>query len=738
MRKEVETLIRELGGPNDPALITRHPKAFKRGTVLIKAPINDCLQRAVERVEGKILAAAEAEKRDNQQMLLKQQQQDEAAAAQSSKQKQQLHGQAALGQQQQQQQSTSSLHPDLLNALVSPHQRNNNDPSSPTSKTNTKNNLTRAQSAEAAHSARRSSNNIFGSRGTPSPCRGAVMSFKSNARLFLGKDFPCGAVESPGPIYEQKGFGIDTANGRSFTKAKRDLPDQSSSNAGPSYTGIPAIGKQFLSVRENPTNVVFSKSGRFGEVKENERLKNRGKKIASPGPGAYLSDLDHLPHHRGKAFSPAPSLGVRHSSNTFISREHFAEYQGRCSPGPLYDVSGLQRGTFPPSKTPTFGKGERISLAKQDKVPGPGQYQPENKETIVQGPSIGFAKSRRMANNMTDSPGPIYTPSYEFSEKGHHVVRIGNGPDEDYEKPRFNNKLHLGKKLGVDAVGRDSPGPMYNPERKWDGPQYSIQFREPRVRPSLFPRPERARWISEQSAKENLGAWSPGPKYDTRGDITKYGGITYSFGSSTTNRGGEQQQQQQQQGTNNASNVSGNKSVVGNSIASASAGGGGNDESGTTNQKLSSGNVVPFYNTDISHLSTTKPIHSVIISPITKRKTPGGAADTGNNNNNATNQRNISPHRSGGGAGGDNNGSGVDETSAMYNPAFENFKYRSAPAFTFGKGDRSSSIWQASQDKSQQKGGSTVTGSGTLNINYSQVQYAAHGPRLGGLSMSGL
>jgi hypothetical protein len=484
-----------------------------------------------------------------------------------------------------------------------------------------------------------------------------------------------------------------------------------------------------LSIRENPTNVVFSKSGRFGEVKVNERMKNRGKgPYVVPGPGAYLTEINHLPHHRGKPYSPAPSLGVRHSQHIWISKSHFAEYQGRCSPGPMYDISGQHRGVFPPTKTPTFGKGERTPLAKLEKVPGPGAYTPDIKETIIQGPSIGFARSRRMTKDTTDSPGPVYTPTYDFSEKGQHVVRIGNGPEEDYERERFNAKIFLGNKLGVDAVGRDSPGPMYFPGQKWDGPAYTIQFKEKKVRKSIFPRPERARWISEQTAKENLGAWSPGPKYDTRGDISREG-IAYSFTGSNTNR--EQEEQLQQQDHSNNNNNKDTSSANASRTRKIDEYYSGN-ESGVR-RKSPAGVSAPMYNPDISVLSTTKPIHSVVISSITERKSPPGRAR----------QQQDSASRGGGRRGnatssGNNTASAevaADHPTSLYNPK-DDLTRASAPAFSFGKGDRSSSIWNTNQDK-QQKGTSSVTGTGMLNINYSQVEHQNHGPRLGGLSLPG-
>lgn len=750
IKREVESLIRHLGGPNDPALIDRHPHAVRRGNVLVKVPLhNDCLQRAVERAEAKAHKESSSLLQHQPSSLFPVADAGTSAAAATAE---LASARAAVDE------FLRNVPPAPGSKTVFAARSSSPSPwTSPAADASGAHQASQHQQ-QRAHSAPRSGRDADWFV-TPNTKRGGVISFKSKARLYLGRDFPCGAVDSPGPIYEQRRDGINTKNGVSFTKARRDAPDSGveggGASSGPCFAGIHSVGRQFLSQRENPGSVVFPKAMRFGEVKENERTRGRGKGPYNvPGPGAFLSDILHLPHPRGGRVSSthqAFSFGVRHSHTEFVSPLHFADFQGRASPGPAYDVSGLERGVFPPSKAPTFGKGERVPLERRDRTPGPAHYgangAPDASVTQIQGPAIRFARAGRLQKAGNDSPGPIYTPSYALCDRADHAAKIGGGggPEEDGAKDRFEagSRIFLGKGLGVDAVGCASPGPMYNPQQKWDGPEFSLQFKEKRVRQGPFPRPQRARFISEGLSKsENLGAHSPGPgaPYELPAVGIRSGKnagvVCYSFGSSKTNRDAEVSsssaaaQHQQQQNNTSAGSKRGNSPSK---TRTTSASGHGSGIDGAMHA------AIPFYSTDISVLSTTKPVRGAVSWKPTARKSPGrgdsagdGTTTTNTNNNNRSGNNNTSgsksPTRTVDGVEME-----VRTDGRLYNPDVS-IRYRSSPKFSFGTGDRSSAIWKTTDDSNTKLAAEVGT---NININWSQVENQPHGPRIGGLSRAG-
>jgi hypothetical protein len=722
LRGEVEQLIRDVGGGNDPALLARHPRAFKRGTVLCKPPVNDCLQRAVDRVESRlaIAAAAGATPEETGGAVLTPYVSADGSAS--------TH---RFGQ-----------HPQQGASQAREQQARHAGSGGATDPRNAQGGSTRR--APRAHSAPRSGRS--GASPSPSSRRGAVMSFRSHARLYLGSGFPCGAVDSPGPIYQQRGYGIDNASGRSFARARRDilLPDKGES-AGPSFPGLAAIGPQLTSTRENPINVVFSRADRFGDAKEAERAGAAAAGLGTlggpakgpfrvPGANAYFNDILRLPHHRGgSGTAPAPTLGTRHSDREFISRLHFADLQGRASPGPIYDVEGKQRGVFETgTRAPSFGKGERTPLERLERVPGPGTYSPSTAATAVQGPMVRFARARHRAESRAglDSPGPVYEPAFEHAAKHARGVRIGAGPEEDADKDRFGARLFMGKKLSADTVGRDSPGPAYNPSVAWEGPRHTMTFKEPQVRQSLFPRPLRARWISKDCARDNLGAWSPGPKYDTRGDIARQG-IAFSFGGAGTAlsatataagaRGRHDGSGTSAGAAQHSFGVSVSATLEGDSRAKSAL---RPDERGGGSPRDASSATQPL--PDVTLLSTKMQPRSVVISSITKRKLPGrgNAADgSGAESSSAA----AAADRSKGAASGDRSVS----PPRLIEPRYALTEV-SAPSFTFGRGDRSSAIWRSTVDRGDEasRAGAAALAMASVTAPFVRVS----GPRLGGLA----
>jgi hypothetical protein len=416
----------------------------------------------------------------------------------------------------------------------------------------------------------------------------------------MGKHFQPLPSASPGPIYEQPSMGIDPTNGVSFTKAARPWAVQYTPSPGPGAYMVPSsIGHQQQSQWANPPSAVFSSkafdrpgsatpsaggAGSGGTSPSGVSRRSRATPTPSAAPpGSYLKDILHLPVARGTGGAPAFSLAGRHSPNVWISRKHFADTAGKASPGPAYDVSGMQRGTFRGVTAIAFGDhganpaprglartnnttedecdGDdgRLSqtqgrpIPKSD-TPGPAAYDINDKLTHpTVGGAISFTRSGRVhrffsraLSSVTGqaSPGAVYDPKYTAIDAAAPAAFLGLAPEAPTRTDRFTYRTYQGKELTAYGLGVDSPGPIYGPGPLQTGPAHSMSFKEgskahrtkdgkslPAQQPSgnLFPKPTHARYIGGESDRENLGTWSPGPVYDTRGDISSQG-VAHAFG----------------------------------------------------------------------------------------------------------------------------------------------------------------------------------------------------------------
>lgn len=378
------------------------------------------------------------------------------------------------------------------------------------------------------------------SRQNTSAIRGASMAGKSTSdNQYLGHGFEGPSRESPGPIYQPIST-LNTTSGQSFTRAQRMPSSQHRSvSAGPDVVLPPSIGKQHLSINANQPSVVFSKASRW---------KPRPR---SNTPIAYQT-LEST--NDGKSYSFGNSKTVA-ANKLFISRGHIADCQGLDSPGPKYFLEdpfrkpgGAEGESKPPAfvalkskytNAPSFSFATKKRMEEDrsgvsDRPPrphstepsvGPGQYSPNYSLAEASAPAVSFTRQRiHSANHVRKTaPGPgNHESALAFLDKNTPAVSWGN-PHEAFN--RMPDKVYMGKGMEM-GRGRDSPGPaMAYPEgyttydSNWVGGKYtgkgvSMSFKERSLPKRLHPGPDKARFVSKVLATENLGAYSPGPKYN--------------------------------------------------------------------------------------------------------------------------------------------------------------------------------------------------------------------------------
>lgn len=163
-------------------------------------------------------------------------------------------------------------------------------------------------------------------------------------------------------------------------------------------------------------------------------------------------------------------------------------------------------------------------------TPGPAYYHPSESHTFLEaGPMVSFTKAKldsgsQITSGESTSPGPKYNPKSAVVNKNVHGTTFGSKFPHEDRNTRFSENMFLGKDFAIGA-GRHSPGPVYDPhDQRPAAAAVTMTFKEA-VHDSkkLFPGPLRNRYISQELARENLGCYSPGPKYDIRGDIASEG-----------------------------------------------------------------------------------------------------------------------------------------------------------------------------------------------------------------------
>jgi hypothetical protein len=418
---------------------------------------------------------------------------------------------------------------------------------------------------------------------TPTALRGASMAGKDRPeKRYIGKAFQPPPGESPGPIYRPPpGFVEEAAtanSGFSFSRAPRNesasSPALGSSSPGPNNYPTPTtIGKQTVSTAATATSVPFGKASRFNDRLFISAAHSKNMHASdTPGPAAYHDDITKLPSTGVRAPSALLMGSKEAARKVFISKAHVVDSMGsatrdadfagntdckidsRFSKPPAFSFGTSQRDVGAVEASPSISVGSdpdnlltadrrrMIAKSAQSKqpTPGPGQYAPNPGICMPSAPKAVFpvaGKTDKIFWNKElstrkgdDSPGLRYSPSHEVTEKHVAAATIaaerGAGPEKQYD--RFTTKQFIGKAFNG-GMGEASPGPVYGQGPLPAGPSYTIVGKEKHYPKTVFPGPSRPRWLSRESAKDNMGAYSPGPKYDTRTDISKQG-VAFSFG----------------------------------------------------------------------------------------------------------------------------------------------------------------------------------------------------------------
>jgi hypothetical protein len=213
---------------------------------------------------------------------------------------------------------------------------------------------------------------------------------------------------------------------------------------------------------------------------------------------------------RRKCLNAAGKAGssVRHTPmQRFISHEHSKVQCTTETPGPAY---------YSPSIEPTKKEVVGVSFPKEKK----------NSTARFFSKELSLAKGK-------DSPGMRYTPNPDVVRPNLKSATFGPPADSQVTtSDRFTDKVFLGKGMG-EHYGQASPGPAYSQElpkfMKQSTPAWTIVHKEKHFE-HVYPAPSRPRWVSSESAKENMGAFSPGPKYDTTTKVFGGDAPSYTFG----------------------------------------------------------------------------------------------------------------------------------------------------------------------------------------------------------------
>ena len=410
---------------------------------------------------------------------------------------------------------------------------------------------------------------------SPGATKGVHMAGKDRAeKRYYGTGFNLPSAESPGPIYAPSpGFADDVSQNRiagcSFSRAPRNQGDRTSScTPGPNIYSLPAsVGRQPQSDNSNASSAVFSRAGRFNSKEFISRIHSKNSASTdSPAPGTYDPPTS--------AFRDGTSVPFTGSlcKKQFISAGHVVDSLGEASPGPAYSIDSASKMTSKYRTAPKFkfgggaigdrivdvvnedGTVERVvrprvqpfishahsKVMSNSDTPGPAAYSPSDEATQPRTKSAVFVKdraekkrffSRELSTQIgLTSPGPIYVVNDQSTER--HTASAVFAPVKSVPpSDRFAGKVFLGPNMGTGSTVSVSPGPIYDLPPPEKGPSYSIVAKERAPTKGVFPGPTRSRYISQELASENLGAYGPGPKYDIRGDISKEG-PKFTFGVS--------------------------------------------------------------------------------------------------------------------------------------------------------------------------------------------------------------
>eukprot|EP01006_Ploeotia_vitrea_P031653 TRINITY_DN63979_c0_g1_i1.p1 TRINITY_DN63979_c0_g1~~TRINITY_DN63979_c0_g1_i1.p1 ORF type:complete len:645 (+),score=89.38 TRINITY_DN63979_c0_g1_i1:57-1991(+) len=403
---------------------------------------------------------------------------------------------------------------------------------------------------------------------TPSPTKKGF-SFgspsKAGDKRFISKDLAKHqylSTHSPGPKYTPSSFTDNPKHAQSFPRAPRLKETKKADQVpGPQYEIPGTVGRQLT--RESAPAYKMGQCPRFQDGEYISAAHSKGvPSKETPAPNAYAPDP---PTEQGPSFSFTTAGSVK-PGKIFLSKQHAQhEAVGTNSPGPMY----LWSPTLISKKPPAFGFGtsERDPRAarsqstpprvggspkkREDDAPGPGSYFKDNKEFLettttpawslgaLDNPKANRFNGRALVRGVGEgSPGPQYNPDDKAIRKQPPGSKFAdNDPMAASIAKRGSEKQFISPELSTHYMaGKSSPGPAVYDQKLPSGgaPAYSMGRKEKILMKRVCPAPERARFISKELAKENMGAYSPGPKYkipETMGIGGQYS-LKFSFGTS--------------------------------------------------------------------------------------------------------------------------------------------------------------------------------------------------------------
>ena len=213
----------------------------------------------------------------------------------------------------------------------------------------------------------------------------------------------------------------------------------------------------------------------------------------------------------GPGPQPAITKNTLYGCNTQLS--------SKCARAPQFRFAANAFGT-----NPSESKKSTSNLQGKDS-PGPGVYEPRIDTTKEKAPAFSFgtqgdSSKLYISTSLSadakgrESPGPGYLPTTEIIQSSAPSFSFADpDPESSYWKSRFSSNRYIGSGIGM-SPGIGSPGPAeYGASTLPAGPAFTMAKREKLLMKRICPAPDRPRFISKELAKENLGCYSPGPKY---------------------------------------------------------------------------------------------------------------------------------------------------------------------------------------------------------------------------------
>lgn len=471
-------------------------------------------------------------------------------------------------------------------------------------------------------------------------------------------------ADSPGPVAYQAVCAGTTNDGRGapllgnreaaqkmfISKGHSAVDGVGMESPGPIYSAMDGLEAAELAKRK-------AASSRAGSATANNRSTSSASQRHSDAASAKRHIAINPFHTVGSAHRSGPSFsmtGTRSASAPLVMDADVAQSNCSCHFEKDEQTHKCKRSCLNASVKPgsisqyvpaePFISRLHSKTQSTSNTPGPAFYNPiESFNTVNKGTSVAFGKSKKSDGAeavVAASPGPKYNPVAESISKHVSTYNFGSRHPHEDRSDRFSTKQYLGS--GFDTGDRSaSPGPIYTPKDLTPAiaPGASMAFRDPDVshKKLLFPGPLKNRYLSKESARENFGAYSPGPKYDIRGDISKE---ALAFSIPLTERlagkvakpgagplGGL--------GTNHAAGGDAGIDAVG---GAGGAGGGSGFNNTSTSPKNKERKPTLLYPKD-TYLSTSTYGPSVGIAPLpasperTRPDSPGGGGNTPNNNN---------------------------------------------------------------------------------------------------------